>query len=39
MTDPTGWQLIEDWRNGVISDADFASLQDLLRADAECRQT
>ncbi len=39
MTDPTGWQLIEDWRNGVISDEDFASLQDLLRADAEVRQT
>jgi ferric-dicitrate binding protein FerR (iron transport regulator) len=39
MTDPTGWQLIEDWRNGVISDVDFASLQDLLRADAEVRQT
>lgn len=39
MTDPTGWQLIEDWRNGVISDDDFVALQDLLREDPEARQT
>ncbi|MAG93940.1 MAG: hypothetical protein QGG36_20510 [Pirellulaceae bacterium] len=39
MTDPTGWQLIEDYQNGVVSDKDFASLQDLLREDPEARQT
>lgn len=39
MTDPAGWQLIEDWRNGAISNDDFASLQDLLREDPEARQT
>ena len=39
MTDPVGWQLIENWRNGVISDEEFASLQELLRNDPQARQT
>ncbi|PHR97269.1 MAG: hypothetical protein COA78_27845 [Blastopirellula sp.] len=39
MTDPIGWQLIENWRNGEISDEDFASLQELLRNDPQARQT
>jgi len=34
-----GWQWIEAWRNGTISDKDFSSLQKLLREEPGARRT
>ncbi len=39
MSEPAGWQWIEAWRNGTISDEDFASLQKLLREQPAARRT
>jgi hypothetical protein len=39
MSEPAGWQWIEAWRNGTISDEDFNSLQRLLREQPEVRRT
>ncbi|MCU0982601.1 MAG: anti-sigma factor [Pirellulaceae bacterium] len=39
MSEPAGWQWIEAWRNGTISDGDFHSLQILLREQSEARRT
>lgn len=39
MSEPAGWQWIEAWRNGTISDEDFAALQNLLREQPEARRT
>jgi hypothetical protein len=39
MSEPVGWQWIEAWRNGTISDNDFESLQKLLRDQPEARRT
>lgn len=39
MSEPVGWQWIEAWRNGTISDDDFESLQKLLRDQPEARRT
>ncbi len=39
MSEPAGWQWIEAWRNGTISDEDFASLQKLLREEPDARRT
>lgn len=39
MTEPMGWRLIEDWRNGTISEENFASLQVLLREEPDARRT
>jgi hypothetical protein len=39
MSEPAGWQWIEAWRNGTISDTDFASLQKLLRDKPDARRT
>jgi len=38
MSEPHGWQWIEAWRNGTISDEDFASLQKLLREEPDARR-
>jgi hypothetical protein len=34
-----GWQWIEAWRNGTITDRDFESLQELLRDQPDARRT
>ena len=39
MSEPAGWQWIEAWRNGTISNKDFASLQKLLREQPDARRT
>ena len=39
MSEPAGWQWIEAWRNGTISDEDFDSLQKLLREEPDARRT
>ena len=39
MSEPAGWQWIEAWRNGTISDDDFHSLQILLREQPAARRT
>lgn len=39
MSEPVGWQWIEAWRNGTISDNDFESLQKLLRDQPDARRT
>lgn len=39
MNEPAGWQWIEAWRNGTISEDDFNSLQRLLREQPEVRRT
>jgi hypothetical protein len=39
MSEPLGWQSIEAWRNGTITDSDFESLQKLLRDQPDARRT
>jgi anti-sigma-K factor RskA len=39
MNEPVGWQSIEAWRNGTITDSDFESLQKLLRDQPDARRT
>lgn len=39
MSEPAGWEWIEAWRSGTISEDDFNSLQRLLREQPEVRRT
>lgn len=39
MSEPVGWKWIDAWRNGTISDDEFALLQTLLREEPEARRT
>jgi hypothetical protein len=39
MSEPMGWQWIEAWRNGTITDSDFESLQKLLCDQSDARRT
>ena len=39
MSEPVGWQWIEAWGNGTISDEEFASLRKLLHEEPKARQT